>query len=607
MAAESTTQLVQVVALLGAGVIAVPVFRRAGLGSVLGYLAGGLAIGPFGIGLFTDPQAILHVAELGVVMFLFIIGLEMQPSRLWGLRRQIFGLGVAQVGLCGTLLTLVGLAAGLRPLVAFIAAAGFILASTAVIMQILEERGETSTPHGQKMVSILLLEDLAIVPLLGIVAFYAPATSTESAWVSVLIAAGALAAIVAVGLWLLNPLFQVLAAARAREVMTAAALLVVLGAALLMQLGGLSMALGAFLAGVLLAESTFRHQLEADIEPFRGILLGLFFMGVGMSLDLSVIVRAWPTVIAGVLAFMLINGLGIYTIARLFKATHAEALYRAALFAQGGEFAFVLYAAATDAGILSAIANATLTAMVIISMALTPLTVLAVHKLLPKPKESLDGIDKADNLSGSVLLVGFGRFGQVVSQSLLARGIDVSIIDTDTDMIRSAADFGFKVYYGDGTRLDVLQASGAASARAIIVAVDKREAAMRIAKLVKAEFPLARLLVRSFDREHALNLMEAGVDVQVRETFESAMVMGHAALLALDVPEEEAAEVTEDIRHRDAERFKLEVVGGAKAGVEMLHGNIPRMKPKPLTPPRRTQRAEPAQAATASPAPREDA
>jgi glutathione-regulated potassium-efflux system protein KefB len=226
---------------------------------------------------------------------------------------------------------------------------------------------------------------------------------------------------------------------------------------------------------------------------------------------------------------------------------------------------------------------------------------------LPKPKESLDGIDKADNLSGSVLLVGFGRFGQVVSQSLLARGIDVSIIDTDTEMIRSAADFGFKVYYGDGTRLDVLQASGAASARAIIVAVDNREAATRIAKLVKAEFPLARLLVRSFDREHALNLMEAGVDVQVRETFESAMAMGHAALLELDVPEEEAAEVTEDVRRRDAERFKLEVVGGAKAGVEMLHGNIPRMKPKPLTPPRRTQRAEPAEVAAASPAPTEDA
>ena len=602
MALEGTTQLSQVVALLGAGVISVPVFRRAGLGSVIGYLAGGFAIGPYGIGLFTDPLAILHVAELGVVMFLFVIGLEMQPSRLWSLRRQIFGLGLTQVAVCGALLTLLCLAAGLRPLVAFIAAMGFVLSSTAIVMQILEERGDTSTAHGQRMVSILLLEDLAIVPLLGVVAFYAPVTSTDSAWLSILIAAGSLACVVGAGLWLLNPLFQVLAAARAREVMTAAALLVVLGAALLMQLGGLSMALGAFLAGVLLAESTFRNQLEADIEPFRGILLGLFFISVGMSLDLSVLVREWPIILAGVLAFKAVKGLGVYAVARFFKASHADALYRAALFSEGGEFAFVLYAAAANAGILTANVNATLTAIVILSMALTPPAVLAVRKLLPKPKQSFHGIDKADNLSGSVLLIGFGRFGQVVSQSLLARDIDVSIIDTDTDMIRSAADFGFKVYYGDGTRLDVLQASGAATARAIIVAVDKRETATRIAKLVKAEFPLARLLVRSFDREHALNLVEAGVDVQVRETFESAMVMGHLALLELGVPEEEADEVTEDVRRRDAERFDLEMVGGAMAGVEMIHGNIPRMKPKPLTPPRRTQRAEPAEAAAASPA-----
>jgi glutathione-regulated potassium-efflux system protein KefB len=266
MAAEGSTELVKVVALLGAGVVAVPLFRRLGLGSVLGYLAGGLVIGPYGFGLFSDPPAILHVAELGVVMFLFVIGLEMQPSRLWSLRRQIFGLGALQVSVCGLLLTLVGIAAGFGPLVAFIAAMGFVLSSTAVIMQMLDERGDTATPQGQKMVSILLLEDLAIVPLLAIVAFYAPATGAESPWISIAIAFASLACIIAAGLWLLNPLFQVLAAAHAREVMTAAALLVVLGAALLMQLGGLSMAMGAFLAGVLLAESTFRHQLETDIE-----------------------------------------------------------------------------------------------------------------------------------------------------------------------------------------------------------------------------------------------------------------------------------------------------------------------------------------------------
>ncbi len=591
MAAEGSTELVKVVALLGAGVVAVPLFRRLGLGSVLGYLAGGLIIGPYGFGLFSDPQAILHVAELGVVMFLFLIGLEMQPSRLWSLRRQIFGLGALQVSVCGLLLTLLGMAAGFGPLVAFIAAMGFVLSSTAVIMQMLDERGDTATPQGQKMVSILLLEDLAIVPLLAIVAFYAPATGAESPWISVAIAVASLACIIAAGLWLLNPLFQVLAASHAREVMTAAALLVVLGAALLMQLGGLSMAMGAVLAGVLLAESTFRHQLEADIEPFRGILLGLFFLSVGMALDLAVIVREWPIIIGGVLAYMIVKAIGIYVVARITRATHAEGLYRAALFAQGGEFAFVLYSAAATAGIITAGNNASFTAIVIVSMALTPLTMIGLKWVLPKAEQSLDGVDRADDLHGSVLLIGFGRFGQVVSHSLLARGLDVSIIDTDTEMIRSAADFGFKVYYGDGTRLDVLQTSGAGTAKAIVVCVDKRDAATRIARLVKAEFPLAKLLVRSFDREHALTLVELGVDVQVRETFDSAMTMGEAALVELGVPPEEVAEVIEDVRRRDVERFKLEQVGGVMAGVDLLRGNMPRMKQKPLTTPKRPGRA----------------
>jgi glutathione-regulated potassium-efflux system protein KefB len=558
---------------------------------VLGYLAGGLVIGPYGFGLFSDPPAILHVAELGVVMFLFVIGLEMQPSRLWSLRRQIFGLGALQVSVCGLLLTLVGIAAGFGPLVAFIAAMGFVLSSTAVIMQMLDERGDTATPQGQKMVSILLLEDLAIVPLLAIVAFYAPATGAESPWISIAIAFASLACIIAAGLWLLNPLFQVLAAAHAREVMTAAALLVVLGAALLMQLGGLSMAMGAFLAGVLLAESTFRHQLETDIEPFRGILLGLFFLSVGMALDLAVIAREWPIIVGGVLAYMIVKAIGIYAVARVTKSTHAEGLYRAALFAQGGEFAFVLYSAAATAGIITAGHNASFTAIVILSMALTPLTMLGLKWVLPRAEQSFDGVDRADGLQGSVLLVGFGRFGQVVSHSLLARGLDVSIIDTDTEMIRSAADFGFKVYYGDGTRLDVLQTSGAGSAKAIIVCVDKRDAATRIARLVKAEFPLAKLLVRSFDREHALTLVEIGVDVQVRETFDSAMTMGEAALVELGVPPEEVAEVIEDVRRRDTERFKLEQVGGVMAGIDLLRGNMPRMKQKPLTTPKRPGRA----------------
>ncbi|MDZ3824802.1 MAG: monovalent cation:proton antiporter-2 (CPA2) family protein, partial [Pseudoxanthomonas sp.] len=309
MAAEGGIELVKAVALLGAAVVAVPLFRRLGLGSVLGYLAAGLAIGPFGLALFTDPMAILHVAELGVVMFLFVIGLEMRPSHLWHLRGQIFGLGTAQISLALAALTGVGLLLGFTPVTAFIGAAGFVLTSTAIVVQLLVERGDIALPPGQKMVSVLLFEDLLIVPLLALVAFMAPAAAEApgSRWLDIGLGVGAVAALVAAGLWLLNPLFRLLAAAKAREVMTAAALLVVLGSALLMELGGLSMAMGAFLAGVLLSESTFRHQLEADIEPFRGLLLGLFFLAVGMALDLAVVAANWLLILAAVPAMMLVK------------------------------------------------------------------------------------------------------------------------------------------------------------------------------------------------------------------------------------------------------------------------------------------------------------
>jgi glutathione-regulated potassium-efflux system protein KefB len=296
MATESAgVDLISVVTLLGAAVVTVPVFKRIGLGSVLGYLAAGLAIGPFGLGLFSDPMAILHVAELGVVMFLFLIGLEMEPSKLWAMRRDILGLGLLQVALCVAVLGLVGVALGYPYASSLIAGAGFTLTSTAIVMQMLQERGDISAPKGQRIVSILLLEDLAIVPLLALVAFLAPGgedVTLLDRLVGVGIGLGAIAALVAAGIYLLNPMFRLLAASRAREVMTAAALLVVLGSALWLQLGGLSAAMGAFLAGVLLSESSFRHQLEADVEPFRGILLGLFFLAVGMALDLSVIAES---------------------------------------------------------------------------------------------------------------------------------------------------------------------------------------------------------------------------------------------------------------------------------------------------------------------------
>ena len=595
-ATESTSELVSVVALLGAAVVAIPMFRRLGLGSVLGYLAAGLAIGPFGLGWFRDPQSILHVAELGVVMFLFVIGLEMRPSHLWSLRREIFGLGTLQIGVCATVLTAVGVwLLGLSPAVAFIGAFGFVLTSTAVVMQLLSERGELTLPSGQKIVSILLFEDLLIVPLLAVVALMAPAGAdvpTAQRWTAIGIGAASLLGLLAAGRWLLNPFFRVLAQAGAREVMTAAALLVVLGAALLMQLGGLSMAMGAFLAGVLLSESTFRHQIEADIEPFRGILLRLFFLSVGMALDLSVVATDWRFIALGVLVLMIGKAACIYAVARLTGSDHRQAIDRGVLMAQGGEFAFVLFAAASAGGVISAQVNASLTAIVVLSMALTPLVVLLQRRLTPSMAPSLEGVEKAEGLSASVLVIGFGRFGQVVSQSLLARDLDVTIIDTDIEMIQSAADFGFKIYYGDGTRLDVLRASGAETARAIAVCTDKRDITDRVVELARTQFPQARLLVRSYDREHSLGLIHAGVDYQIRETFESAVEFGAAALIELGVDADEAATIGHEIRKRDAERFELEMAGGGlQAGARMMYGNTPGSpRPTPFTTPRRESR-----------------
>lgn len=581
--------LVQVVILLTAAVVAVPLFRRLGLGTVLGYLTAGLVIGPFGLGLFDDPQAILHVAELGVVMFLFVIGLEMKPSHLWAMRGEIFGLGLLQIIVCTMVLTAIGVLFGFPLTVSYISGMGFVLTSTAIVMQQLGERGDVGLPRGQKMVSILLFEDLLIVPLLAIVSVLSPlATGAESfQWQPLALATGALAAVIAGGIWLLNPLFRILAGARAREVLTAAALLVVLGTALLMQASGLSMALGAFLAGVLLAESSFRHQIEADIEPFRGILLGLFFIGVGMSLDLKVVALSWGLILSGVAAMMIGKSLCIYAVARFTKSPHHEALDRALLMAQGGEFAFVLYAAAAQAGVISAEVNANMTAIVVLSMVLTPLVTIVASRLLPAPQASADGLEVANDRSSKAMLIGFGRFGQVVSQLLLARNLDITIIDSDPERIRNAQNFGFKIYYGDGTRLDVLRAAGAEKACLIAVCVDNKKSASHIIDLINAEFADTKTMVRSYDRIHSRELVLKGVTYQVRETFESALLFGQETLREMHIPEPEIEALVEDIRRRDKERFELEVAGGStEAGRGLLHGNLP-TKPTPLVEPKR--------------------
>jgi glutathione-regulated potassium-efflux system protein KefB len=585
------------VALLAAGVVAAPIFLRLGLGSVLGYLAAGLAIGPYGLRVVTDPEAILHVGEFGVIMFLFLIGLEMRPAKLWSLRRDIFGLGAAHVAACAALLTAVGVAYGLPWPAALIAAFGFSLSSTAVIMKMMDDSGESATPAGQRSISILLFEDLSIVPLLALVAVLgttvggAAAESARPAWVSISLAIAAVAAVFLLGRYALNPVFGLLARAGAREVMTAAALLVVLGASLFMEWGGLSMAMGAFLAGVLLSESTFRHQLEADVEPFRGILLGLFFMSVGMSLNVSLVLADWPLIAMSVVAFMAVQGIAVYGVARFFKADHREGLMRAAHFAQGGEFAFVLYAAAFAVGVIDMRIASIMTAIVIFSMALSPLVVIATRRLTPEPKVSREGVEDARDLNGRVLFIGFGRFAQLVSQSLLARGVDISLIEIDVEMIQVAARFGFKIYYGDGTRLDVLRASGAATAEAILICVDKPETTDRIVALAKSEFPHAKIFARSFDRGHSMRLVQAGVDYQIRELFESSLAFSGAVLRELGFSDIQVAETIEDVRDRDTARFEAQLAGGLEAGRTLWRNNTQTPEPTPFTVPRREAQA----------------
>jgi monovalent cation:proton antiporter-2 (CPA2) family protein len=592
---------VQALVFLGAAVVAVPLFRKLRLGSILGYLAAGLVIGPFGLGLFSDTASVMHVAELGVVLFLFVIGLELNLSRLWAMRRDIFVLGTAQVVLTGLLAMLYPLLVVGRPWQAsLIAGLGLALSSTALVMQLLGERGEVQQPHGQKAFAILLLQDLAIVPLLALVALLSPqeAAGADPLWLTAAKMLGGVAAVVVTGRYLLSPFFRVLASAGAHEVMTAAALLVVIAAATVMTYVGLSSALGAFLAGVLLAESSYRHELEADLEPFRGLLLGLFFISVGMTVDLGIIARSWGLLLGALVSITLIKVSVVYGLMRLLRNGHEVSIRTALHLPQGGEFGFVLFSTAVAAGVMQQEQATLLVALVTMSMALTPLLAALAPKLAgtraaPQREESFDGV------KGSVLIIGFGRFGQVVSQLLLPQGIDVTTIDNDVEMIEAAGRFGFKVYYGDGTRLDVLRAAGAQHARLICVCVERKEVATRIVELCRTSFPLARLYVRAYDRVHALELLEHGAHFQLRETFESAIAFGRAALTELGLEPERVAEVEEDIRQRDRDRFALQQQGRDPfAGGDRLYTR-PVPRPEPLIHPQR-------QSVTLNPAPQDE-
>lgn len=581
---ESAHQLVNVVTLLVSAVIVVPLFKRLGLGSVLGYLAAGLAIGPFGLKLFTDSQSILHIAELGVVMFLFIIGLEMKPSHLWDLRKQIFGLGSFQVIIAGIILTLIGLCFdNVSWQTAFVCASGFVLTSTAIVMQVLAERDELGTERGQQMVSILLFEDLLIVPLLAIVSFIAPhqANSAElanqvSVWQEIGTAALALAVLVAAGLWLLNPLFNLLARSKIREIMTATALLVVLGSALLMETGGLSMALGAFVAGVLLSESHFRHQLEADIEPFRGLLLGLFFLGVGMSLNLAVVIENWALILSSVIALMLGKGACIYIVARIAKSSKADAIERAVMMAQGGEFAFVLLAAAAGQNVIDGTTQANMTAVIVLSMALTPLALIAhgrwISPYFTQKSQNEDEIEQQH----PTILIGHGRFGQIINELLTACGYQTTVIDYDPQTVAGMNKYGDKTYYGNAERPELLLAAGIEEAKLLIVAIDNKEQALRIVEFAREINPNLHIIARAFDRLHTYALYQAGANEIIRETFDSALRAGTRALESLGVPVNKAKEIKEYYFQRN--RKVVEILAEAYDPNIKIFQNMPAME-----------------------------
>ncbi|TCL75820.1 monovalent cation:proton antiporter-2 (CPA2) family protein [Rhizobium sp. BK251] len=570
--------------LLGGAVVAAPIFKRLGLGTVLGYLAAGIVIGPILHGI-SDGDQVLGVAELGVVFLLFIIGLELKPTRLWQMRRDIFGLGIAQVVLSGLALTGLCYLSGVMDWRgSVIAGFGLALSSTAFAMQILEEKGDVNTRYGQRSFSMLLFQDLAIVPLLALITILDGGAETASPLQGFAVAVAAVAGMIIAGRYLLTPLFQIIARTGAREAMIAAALFVVMGSATLMQLAGLSMAMGAFLSGVMLAESSYRHELEADIEPFRGVLLAIFFMAVGLSLELDVLIDNILLIVLAVPVIMIVKAVIIYCICRVTGSSHDEAINIAFLLPQGGEFGFVLFTTASGAGLLTASTASRLVAIVTLSMALTPLGVALSKRLLVGNKqEQLD--EDFEGAGADVLMVGFSRFGQIAAQILLAGGRDVTVIDFSADRIRQAASFGFRIYFGDGTRKEVLRAAGIDHAKIVVVCTHRREITDKVIELVQADYPHARLFVRSYDRIHSIALRGRGVDYELRETLESGLLFGQKTLEALGVAEQKAIAISEDIRKRDEQRLVLQAAEGLQAGRDMLFSQP--VRPEPLIKPKR--------------------
>ncbi len=582
---------------LSAAVIVVPLSRALGLGAIIGYLAAGMAIGPWGLGLVSNVQDILHFAEFGVVLMLFLVGLELEPRRLWALRRPIFGWGSAQVLACALALTAIAAVFGVAWPVALVAALGLALSSTAIALQVMQERNLLRTSSGQTAFSILLFQDIAAIPILALLPLLAglngvaPAEASAgdaSRWLEALRVLAIIAAVVLGGRLLLRPALRWIARSDTPEIFTAAALLLVVGIAALMQSVGLSMALGAFLAGVLLAESEYRRALETDIEPFKGLLLGLFFIAVGMSIDFSVLLASPGLIAAIVLGFMLIKLGVIWTLARAMRLPWQEQPVFTLLLAQGGEFAFVVFQAAAGAQVLTPQTASLLNGAVALSMLASPLLLLAVDRLL-LPRFANCNAPAVEELSepqdAPVIMAGFGRYGQIIGRTLLAQGIPATVLDHDAEMIEAARTYGYRVYYGDATRLDLLRTAGAAHARVLVVAVDDVEQSLAIVDLAQAHFPQLTIVARARDMTHWNGLRDRGVTLLQRELFESSLLSARSVLELLGRSPVQADQAVQRFReHNTALMEKIhplykdndKLIAVIKQGREQLEAQLAR-------------------------------
>ncbi len=574
-------------ALLGFALFFVLIFRRLGLGATLGYLVAGAMVGPYVLGLVGGGEEILSLAEFGIVLLLFLVGLELNPSRLWRMRHDIFGLGLLQVVLCGLAISaLVWLVTGSTGAAALALGLPLALSSTAQVLPLLQSAGRLRTPFGERAFSILLFQDLSIVPLITIIAALSrnPAdVGGPPGWLLTLYTVGAIFGLVLAGRYLLRPLFRLIGNLGEREMFVFAGLFTVIASAALMQLLGLSTALGAFIAGVMLADSPYRHELEADVEPFRSILLGLFFLAVGMMLDLGVIAERPVFVILMAAALIVVKTGVIAGLALAFRMPWRPALGLGLLLSQGGEFGFVLFAQAQNALLIDPEAASLFGAIVTLSMATTPFLMMATSKLRAEPISKEEERDGPVADGANALIVGYGRFGQTVAQMLLAQGIQVTLVDTDIEMIDVAGSFGAKVYYGDGTRIDLLRQAGAADAELILFCMDGDQLDSEKIEAIHAAFPKASLFVRAYDRRSVINLKGAPVAGVVRELLESAVKMARMAMESAGVDAEEIERTENLYRLRDRERLKAQVESGdLRAEIETI-----------ITEPERLDDAEP--------------